>query len=234
MAAGLAASGGVAGIGTAHSQQPTGVLRGIVLRDSTNSPVVDVDITIDGTKSVRSSTAGEFVVAGLGVGPHVVHIRRVGFVPLTDTVRVTGTGPLERTFRLAASPVDLARVVVTARERLRNVALAEFEERRKYGMGKFLTPDSWKGRESLPLETVLDGVSGLVIERHAPVSKRSGCRMNVWIDGVRQMERFVRLDEIPAWQVLGVEVYRGPAETPVQFSGTGGQCGAMVIWTGTR
>ena len=34
--------------------------------------------------------------------------------------------------------------------------------------------------------------------------------------------------------VAGVEIYRGPAETPTQFSGPNATCGTIVIWTGRR
>jgi hypothetical protein len=46
--------------------------------------------------------------------------------------------------------------------------------------------------------------------------------------------RIFDLSTFPASQLLAVEVYRGPAETPARFNGAFANCGVIVIWTNQR
>ena len=69
------------------------------------------------------------------------------------------------------------------------------------------------------------------------------CYMQVWVDGQRlytyhppaeNLGRPPNTDDFPVTNILGVEIYRGPASTPLQFNTPGASCGTLVIWTGAR
>ena len=219
--------------GTVGGQTPDGAVRGRVLRDSTDLPVEGAEITLNGSWAVHSSVRGEFTLALIPVGTYWVQVRAIGFVPFGDSLRISGGSAQVVTYRLRTAPTVLAAVVVTAAERLRNTHLAEFEARRKYGFGKFLTRDDWKGRGAATLASILQSsVPGVTVTNNAVFSRRSfrACPMNTWIDGVRT--RDVRLDQIWAMDVLAIEVYRSITETPLEFGSPGAQCGALVVWTG--
>ena len=53
------------------------------------------------------------------------------------------------------------------------------------------------------------------------------CKMSILVDGVG----WGGWPNIPWSQIAGVEVYKGPATLPAEFGGSGGRCGAVVIWT---
>ena len=64
--------------------------------------------------------------------------------------------------------------------------------------------------------------------------------MNVYLDGnlvIRESEaRWVRPPEsindyVLPIEIAGIEVYRGAASLPAEFSGSDARCGAIVIWT---
>lgn len=85
-----------------------------------------------------------------------------------------------------------------------------------------------------------------------------GCAPNIWIDGARTVRAAdrrtlrspapdapldTRLDEFDLGQglddlvqpedVVALEVYRSPAQTPIEFGGLNGSCGTIVVWTKT-
>jgi hypothetical protein len=63
------------------------------------------------------------------------------------------------------------------------------------------------------------------------------CYLTVYVDGVRVWSRSQDpppdVDQIRAMGIEGIEVYRGPAELPSQYQGTGNACGAVLFWTRT-
>jgi hypothetical protein len=64
-----------------------------------------------------------------------------------------------------------------------------------------------------------------------PTRSASGrrCAVSVFVDGMK-VEQY-DIDAIPPNDVLGIEVYRQGADTPVEFSRWSAACGAIVIWT---
>jgi len=75
------------------------------------------------------------------------------------------------------------------------------------------------------------------------VKPEDKCYMQLFVDGQRIYTYHrpedngpnpPKLEEFEVSNILGVEVYRGAAETPVQFNTTGSACGTIVIWTGKR
>lgn len=79
------------------------------------SPVVGAEITIAGIPlSVRSDSAGRFVVEALSAGRVRVQVRALGFAPLDTTLTVQPGEPRTATFRMVGSVQQLAPVVTEA------------------------------------------------------------------------------------------------------------------------
>ena len=59
--------------------------------------------------------------------------------------------------------------------------------------------------------------------------------MIVYVDGVRIWAPGSRdppdFDQLRNNQYQGIEIYRGSAELPVQYQGTGAACGAILLWS---
>ena len=209
---------------------------GIVREAGSGTPIPDVEVILDSGPSTRSAASGEFFIAGIAPGSHVVIVRRIGFTPLLDSIRVAGADTIRSVYRLTESAIALAPVVITAAERLRNRRLADFESRRASGgFGKFLTEDNWKNRPTATLKNILEqDVAGVIVAGNRVGSRHAGkmCALTMYINGQRASNyNPPPLDTFFADDLLALEVYRGPAETPLQFSGLGGECGAVVIWT---
>ena len=60
------------------------------------------------------------------------------------------------------------------------------------------------------------------------VRSTAGCFPTFYVDG-RLARSFA--ESTPITDVQGIEVYRGAAEMPGEFSGAGAMCGVIVIWT---
>ena len=61
-----------------------------------------------------------------------------------------------------------------------------------------------------------------------------GCPMQVYIDAVAMPTPF-SLDLLPPPNNLaGIEMYTGPATTPLQFGGADRRCGVILVWTKDR
>jgi hypothetical protein len=56
----------------------------------------------------------------------------------------------------------------------------------------------------------------------------AGCYPTFYVDG-RLAHSFAT--STPMSDVQGIEVYRGAAEMPGEFTGAGAMCGVIVIWT---
>ncbi len=63
------------------------------------------------------------------------------------------------------------------------------------------------------------------------------CYLSIYVDGIRVWASGDQvppnMDQIAALSLEAVEVYRGPAELPVQYQTTGSACGAVLFWTRT-
>lgn len=63
----------------------------------------------------------------------------------------------------------------------------------------------------------------------------AACYMSIYVDGVRVwgpgMPDPPDFERMRNNQYQGVEVYRGPAELPIQYQGTGAACGAILLWS---
>ena len=63
------------------------------------------------------------------------------------------------------------------------------------------------------------------------------CYLSVYLDGTRLWMSGTaeppNIDNFGTNSLEAVEIYRGPAELPVQYQGTGSGCGAILLWTRT-
>ena len=229
------------------SAQGARVLRGVVVDSLSKARVQDVEVFIDGVSRTHSSPTGQFIVPGLTPGEHAIVLRRIGFTPLAATIPARESDTLTFAFRLVATETTLPTVGITAEDRLRALKLSGFDERRAAGLGKFLTADDFRARPNATLRDILDSdVPGIYIEprsglaasrRGGPVTFASGrgagpCYLSVRLDGARIDS--TGLDKFQVSDIAGIEVYRGASEIPLQYSGTGSNCGVLLIWTGRR
>lgn len=187
---------------------------------------------------------GEFTMANLPSGTHVLLARHLGYLAETIPVDLSSREPKRVTISLGKFVPVMDAVVVNAR-RTAGLDRVGFIRRKKSGMGYYLDAEQIQRMNPDRLTDVLRRVPGLRIsytpEGEVVSSSRGGGSI---MGGGACVQYYV--DDMP-WQsatpgdinmfvsgheVMGVEVYQGSG-TPAQYSRMG-NCTTIVIWTRMR
>ena len=230
-----------------HAQRAA-VLRGRILSENGERPIDGATISLSGqAQSTRSDSLGGFRLGGVAAGRHTVLVRRVGFATLTSSMSFVAGDSVDADFMLDPSVQTLPDVEVNATVMERK--LADFEERRKIGIGHFLTQKDIEKRLSRKFTDIIRVLPGLKIVRFDPhhdavyiassrgtqsfLLQSGSCPVAMMIDGV-YVEQGVGNDPnhlIDPSFLIGVEFYAGPAQMPARFNNTRNNCGLLVLWT---
>lgn len=235
-----------------------------VYDEQSGDPVEGVEVSdvMSGNKSLTTST-GTVSLLFLPEGVSMIRLRKVGFGVQTLTVSISpaDTTPITVIIQRATS---LPTVVVndTAKKHI-SPALQGFEERRKVGIGHFITDSLLRKDEGRPLGNVITahipgvtlvpgrgGAYFLVTTKQCAMAKagsgapcsRAPCFVRVYQDGLQiydgnpanRMTNGVDLAHLSTDTWGAVEFYSGGAETPPQYNSTGGDCGTLLLWTRER
>jgi hypothetical protein len=237
------------------------VLRGrVVSPDSAGAPTPAAEITIPAlARSTRTADDGSFSFEALPAGRHEVLARKLGFEPATRTVTVRGTDTVTVQLTLAPRVQALAEVEVRDKAAPAVSTRRAFErERARANGGAFVSDTLLASNEHSNMSNVLRRIPGATIARvqfdrrsyNVLASRRNGqslragdkyCYFQIYVDGMLRYAPAAQnvvpppdVDEFKVHDYEAIEVYRGPAQTPVQFGGTGAPCGTVVFWTRTR
>lgn len=222
-------------------------IAGVVLDDSTGAPVPAVEVVLQAV-NLRQMTdsAGKFVLGNLPPGLHLALVRKIGYRPVQLRAILVADDTLNVTVKLQVAAVELAPIEVTASAI--PPGMEAFEERRRRGEGQFLDWKVLRRSEHRQLSDVLRTVPGVAFRygrgnQVILLSSRERCPMQIYLDGAKIYEprsgsgRATEppdINQFGVTQLEGIEVYSGPAETPVQLGGTGGRCGTVVLWSRRR
>ena len=215
--------------------QGTSGMIGRIFDEKTNQVLSDVLIFLDSTRQdVSVSSQGRFVLSKLVPGRHRVEIRAIGYRPHVLEVTLNEGQVLERQFAMVFTGDKLPELAVEARNSKLLPRFADFERRRQNGMGIYITRDEIQARGYMRMGDALRSVSGVRVNCgdvdciiHMTRST-AGCFPTYYVDG-RVARTFAA--STPMNDVQGIEVYRGAAEMPGEFTGDGAMCGVIVIWT---
>lgn len=222
---------------TICAAQGGSVLRGRVLADSSEVAIRDVSVSIpsEGIETV-TDTLGRFRLSGIPKGRFVVVVRRIGFGPITSQLVFRERDSLEVDFLLV--PIPLALPDVRVEGTLTSRKLAEFEDRRRFGIGHFLDSADIAKHGGSRLTDKLRHLPGLVVScrgsqcgvfsTRGQSSFLQSCPVRLALDGAYVTG--LRIDDIQPSEVAGVEWYAGPAQMPARFNSSRSACGFLMIW----
>lgn len=217
------------------------------VRDAvTEKPVTAAAVSVAGSARVEETDRrGLFSLDDVPAGMTNIAVRHLGYAPLSYGVLVSPDVTTEIEIGLVPDPVEMEPLVATT-TRSRRLEIKGFYERRQWGerlgAGIFLTAediDRWRPSEISSLIAFEAGVqrecSGgtrgcrLISRRVSRGFTRGGCAMTVWLDGFKvgsSVDELVRPVEVAA-----VEIYKGAASIPAEFTGFDSRCGVIAIWT---
>lgn len=223
-----------------------------MLSTESGSPVAGASVTVPGlARQTRTDSMGRFVLNALRVGEQELVVQAVGFAPARALVTITAGPPLEVEVDLDPLPRELQRVVTVAPGgAARNIAYAEFEERRAMGLGRFLTREALVREEGRALDALLRArVPGLRIWDVGSARVAGSSRGNISILPRGDGRCFVQVivDNVIRYQpggthppfdlrsldpamIAGIE-FHTPSSTPAEFNrGSTAACGTLLIW----
>jgi hypothetical protein len=227
------------------ARRAAGVVDGIV-SDTGLAPLQGAFVSILGTKiRVGTGPSGRFRITDVPAGQYLIIVKRVGYHPTSSAVDVAASDTLRLSYTLERlRPEELEAVVVSAKSP--SIRMAEFEARRKLGVGEFMTTADIEERNSaFPTElfrkfksiNVSPNHAGPITQYYALSAREGGnpslgaCPMQVYLDQVPLPSPF-NLDLLPPpKQIAGIEVYAGASTIPPQFSGMNRGCGVVMVWT---
>ncbi len=213
------------------------VLRGRVLVDSTELAIGLASVSIPAARiGTSTDSLGHFRLSGIPEGRFAVVVRRIGFGPITSTLVFREGDSLEVDFLLVTVSQALPDVQVAARMTSRK--LAEFEERRHFGIGHFLDSVDIVKRGGSRLTDKLRHLPGLlvrcrgsqcgIVSTRGQSSLLQACPVGLGLDGAYVSG--LRIDDIQPSEVAGIEWYAGPAQMPARFNSSRSACGFLMIW----
>ncbi len=222
------------------AQGRTGAISGVV-KDDLGAPIASVEVSVQAAaRVVRTDSAGKFVLASLPAGTVNVGFRRLAFAPVVLRVEVPANDTSDVEVTLTVVAEQLKGVIVQEdADHIRQ--LEDFERRRKLGFGHFITRSDIERRHPLLLSdmmrmipgiSLLPGPNGRVAMRFARADMGGrDCPPQFWIDGIPVVG--FNVDDMPATDVEGIELYAGAATLPAQFNKlkSNAICGTVVVWT---
>ena len=224
-------------------------IRGTLLEQGTDAPIPfgrvmmfteagdSVAVTLsdaDGAFALSSEEPGSFLLAAAALGHRESW---AGVFELGTDSEMTVE------FRIAPEAIALEGLVIEG-QRVEQPTLMRngFYDRLQQGFGHFITPADLEKSVAVRTQDLFarmlnvrvsyGGVGGDRVLMRGPWGY---CSPRLFLDGMRVELRGMPLDGVIALQDLqAVEVYRGPAETPLEYGGIGTDlCGAIVFWTKT-
>lgn len=211
-----------------------GTLSGIVY--GTTAPLSRVQLQRHDDPAVATTDSlGRYRMPNLPLGPQVVEVRRVGYMPRQFSVNVR---PGEnRATDLHLTPIvalDSIRVVA------RRTVYREFESRAKVAsFGRFLRAEDIERKRPLLTSDLVRQIPGWTVVRSTTSDLDVGiastrgitsltspipCSVNIYIDGVPHQG----INWIDPYSIGAMEIYTGTSTAPVQYPSP---CGAILIWT---
>ena len=222
-------------LGAQQSAAP-GAIDGLVTDDRLVA-IADATASILGSNiRVVTGANGRFRMTGLVARSYVVVVQKLGYAPLSTVVQVAEGDTLRPAFALERNATMLDTVVVSGRRP--NMRMAEFEERRRYGLGQFMTEVEIEKRNSVFASDLLRTFLGVTLAGGHAINPRASypgreCPYQFFIDGVKIPTPGLDTELPTPKDLAGIEVFSSIASVPLQyktFSG-GGFCGVILLWT---
>jgi carboxypeptidase family protein/TonB-dependent receptor-like protein len=221
-----------------QAQVPVATTSGVIGRiydERTNEVLVDVLIFLDATRrEIPVSSHGRFVLSNMAPGKHRLEVRAIGYRPHVMDLTLAPGQILERQFAMMFTGDRLPELAVESRNSKLLPRFGDFERRRTTGIGAYITRDEIRARGYMSMGDALRTIKGVrvncgVVECLIHMTRAApGCYPTYYVDG-RRARSFA--ESTPISDVQGIEVYRGAAEMPGEFTGDGAMCGVIAIWT---
>lgn len=218
-------------------------LRGRIQEGRTQEMLADVRVSLlDEDANVLTDTVtgpnGQFTLQAPGPGEYYVRAERLSFTTVTDGIFAfqSDAGEMSIVLFMLPQPTELEGIDVRIEreQQRRRLRSAGFYQRAAMGFGRFIGPDEIDKRPIFTFADFLRGIPGVRFQDES-IQFSGGlegtCSPDIYIDAARVFADFGITTLIQPEEVEGIEVYRGAAQTPLEWGGLNGSCGVILIWT---
>jgi len=222
----------------AVSQETRSSIGGRVVQSATGNPVSGARIRLlNVRKDTKTDSVGRFLFDKLKPGPYLIEVALIGLGPLNAVVDLAEGEHKDVEFRTDSAGVLLPTIYVEGEPQPELIkVLTKFERRMNRGSGRFITREQIIQRNPMRLMDLLRQMPGVRtncrgLSCDIRLTQGPGaCSPAVWVDDVRTT--LAAIDGTMPSNVSGIELYRGPSETPPEINNEQARCGgAIVIWT---
>jgi len=214
----------------------TASVGGALVNQESRTPIEGARVSIVGTSLGASSDAqGRFRMTGVPAGVRVMQVHAIGFAVGSWVVQLDEGQNFRQVFELAPRALEVEGVTVAGREDDTWRSERGFEDRRRRGVGFFVTREQILQRNAPTISELLRTVPSVM-----NICNLRGCRMRLpsstgpcspefFLDGYPAT--FSTGPNFPLSQIRGVEIYRDQFTVPSEFQRPGLRCGVIAIWT---
>jgi hypothetical protein len=150
-----------------HGPAPSANISGIVLDSLTRSPVISVDVRINGEHAAATRADGEFSIPSVQLhwGTNILEFQHPGYrQQWMELWPTTEWSAVYSEFILTPLSIELDEVVVVGERTAGVVARsAEFERRRLRGYGHYITREDIERRQPRKLSELLGRIPGVIV-----------------------------------------------------------------------
>ncbi|NNM03733.1 MAG: hypothetical protein HKO65_01420 [Gemmatimonadetes bacterium] len=186
-------------------------IRGYVLetqipRRVPSASVMLLDTIFAVVANTTTNANGAFLLEPPSPGDHYVLVEALGYHPSLDGILEMGDGgSITIEYYIRPKPLELDSLVVAVqRVRAHRVLFSSgYYEREGKGFGYFVTPEEIEQRNPRYIQDLFQGIPGVFLD---------------WGGGMGS-------------QIAAVEAYTRASAIPLQYGGSNGSCGVVLIWT---
>jgi hypothetical protein len=215
-----------------------GRVRGIVLTADGGLPLVGARVGIVGGPQTRTNERGEWTIGNAPLGTRMLDIRSVGYYPERRAVNVVpDAAPVRVALSTLKAVLDTIKISAS-RSRFPGTG---FEDRRRSGAGKYLTPEDIARKGVLVTSDLFRTIPGIffnitdngLTKQFQMHGAFGSCEPLIFVDGLRMPG--LTASDIDAFfspnEVAGIEIY-SDTSVPAEFKDYTKRdpCGAIVIW----
>lgn len=221
----------------ADAQAKNGAITGRVMA-AKGTPIPGARVLlVNSRKTIATDSLGRFAFGGLKPGAYRVQAHLIGYGPLAALVDLREGELKDIEFRTDTLGQLLPTIFVEGESQPELVHLPTvFERRMASGHGRFITREDVLQRNPMRILDMIRFLPGVRSDCRGFTCQirlnqdPTNCPPAVFIDD--QFTALAVLDNTPPSDVEGVEIYRGPSETPSELNNETARCGgAIALWT---
>jgi len=213
-----------------------------------------VTVSLFGVSDVETDSSGVFRFASLPPGTYFLRATRIGAKPVLKNITIAA-GERVRV-EVTLNPIAHQLTAIVVRADSTPTALSDptgFERRRRTEHGVFMTEEQIERRSAIRTEQLFLAIpsvqvdtGGIVLINRGVISYKEllyGGRggpfgdqfvdcigVQVFVDGVAMPQPF-DVNTMSPKSIKAIELYRGPATTPLELRSPKTVCGTLAIWT---